>query len=320
MRQIVVGIDGGGTKTRLAAVDAADGRRVAAAECGSIHTLFCAEAAAGETLTQGLAALALQADDRLLAVAIGDPALDDTVPGAGETLRRRAQAWAGEGVPCWSHSDVFMALYALSRGCPAALTVAGTGSMGVALTKPFSPGQTPALQVVGGWGKPTDDPGSGYWIAVEGVRAAMNAFDGVAPPTALCGEATAFFAVHTPRDLIDRFNGGGLDRAKIAAFSRRVAACAAGGDPAAVDVLRRAGQALGDYACALLAKLPGPAPLLGVSGSVLLYNAAVRAALDERVGTRYPAAVIRPPAVPPEIGAALYAADRLGLKGVEYRE
>lgn len=62
--------------------------------------------------------------------------------------------------------DVYMALYGLTKGEEGILLISGTGSMGVAIDKDTN------LHTVGGWGRPTNDNGSGYYIAVEGIKAA----------------------------------------------------------------------------------------------------------------------------------------------------
>ena len=65
MRNVIIGADGGGTKTNLVALDAATGRKVAAAATGSINIYFAGMAAAVSNMKAALAALELQKDDRI---------------------------------------------------------------------------------------------------------------------------------------------------------------------------------------------------------------------------------------------------------------
>ena len=106
------------------------------------------------------------------------------------------QMGAALQVPVLTRSDVYMSLYGLTAGHPGVMVVSGTGSMGI--------GQDAAGQIhaVGGWGRITGDEGSGYWIAREGLRAAMRAADGLEPPTALLDAALEWAGVREPRALI----------------------------------------------------------------------------------------------------------------------
>lgn len=315
MRELILGADGGGTKTNLLAVDAHTGEPVARSTAGSIHTVFMGLQTAARHMEEAVRGLNLSDGDRILALGIGDPALDDSGEGDGAPLREEilARGLCPQDALCVSKSDVFMALYAFSGGAPAALIVAGTGSMGVALKRRYRHGTRGELAVVGGWGLPTTDAGSGYDIAVKGVCAALDAFDGVAPPTALCEAALAQFGAASPRALIDRFNGGDMNRSQLAQFAVCVDRCAQAGDAAAREILTGAGTALGRYGLALLRQIEGSPRRLGMYGSVLLHNARVRTALAETVRAEIPDAEIGVPQHPPEYGAARFAADALNL-------
>lgn len=77
MRELIIGIDGGGTKTNLVAVDIQTGLIAATSTVGSIHISTQGEAAALRHLELGIAELGLGSADRVAAVSIGDPAIDD---------------------------------------------------------------------------------------------------------------------------------------------------------------------------------------------------------------------------------------------------
>ncbi len=314
MRRIIIGIDGGGTKTRCAALDARTGELAASSVCGSIHALTHGTELAVQRIGEGIAALGLGAEDAVEAISIGDPSIDDEEPEEGAELRARAEAFCSPGGRCFSKSDVFMALYGLSRGEPAALLVSGTGSMGVAMTEPYRLGRGGALRTVGGWGAPTGDPGSAFDIASSAIRAAAAAFDGIASDTALGTELMRFFGASSPRALIGILNAESADRAAVAAFAPCVERCAEAGDPAARTILKEAGNVLGRYALVLLGRLGTDAPLLGLYGGVLLRCRSVREETERAVKTTYPRARTVTPDVPPEIGAALFAADELGIR------
>ena len=313
MRDLIIGVDGGGTKTNLVAVDAATGMTVAASNVDSIHVLNLGFEKALANLQLGITALGLSPEDRVIAISIGDPAIDDSPDGAllGQPLRKAAESFCAPGGICVSKSDVFMALYAFSGGEPAALLAAGTGSMGIALKKPFDPEGENEVTTVGGWGDPTGDPGSAYSIAVHGIQEAILAFDGVSPYTILCRACLAFYGADTPRKLIEIFNSGTLPRSHIAAFARQVDACSGLGDGTARRILRNEAHMLSRYAKVLLQGME--TPRIGITGSVLLKNQTVRRIFEEETAKHFPNVQICVPTAPPEYGAAMLAADILKL-------
>ena len=184
--------------------------------------------------------------------------------------------------------------------------------MGVALTQALSPNSPPSLITVGGWGYPSTDSGSGFSIAVKGITAAFDAFDGVAEPTALCEKVLSHFDCRRPRELIDRFNNGSVTKSRLASFAVEVSACAQQGDAVAQAILEQAAHRLSRYGLSLLKHLPEGGRRLGLFGSVLTKNQALRQGVIAQIRARYPDAQIELPSMPPEWGAAQYALHCIG--------
>ena len=293
-----VGVDGGGTKTALVA-STAEGSVFASSVCGPLNYNFIGLDAALHNLAQGIAALALP-EGSIVAVGIGDPSIDDE----SESLVAKeftARATALLGVPVYVRSDAYMTLFALTGGKKSGvLIISGTGSMAIGED---AMGKT---SVVGGWGRLTGDEGSGYYIGREGICAALRAFDGVAPQTALTDAALAHFDVCAPRDLISVFYGE--NEPDVAGFSRYVARCANEGDAVATGILLDAANYLVRYASVLIERTN--ANLLGVWGSVLYKNATVRRVFEDGVKEKFPNVEICEPAISAELAAALYAAQQ----------
>ena len=309
MRELIIGIDGGGTKTNLVAIDIRDGQIAAAASCGSIHISTMGEGIARENLERGINGLGLERDDHILAVAIGDPAMDDSDHDSPETpLSFAAKKLSGTD-KVFVKSDVFMAMYAAFGGEPGAFLVSGTGSMGIALAEPYRHGGTNRYLTVGGWGMPVTDPGSGFDIALKGIQAAFHAFDGTSGDTQLCRALLDFGGTDTPRQLIPWFNSGTRTRGEIARFAQCVDECARLDDAAAVSILHSAGHSLAQYALVLLKQLPRRR--IGIYGSVLLENRTVYKIFEQDVLSVFPDARICCPRIPPEYGAVLFACDAL---------
>lgn len=300
---ITIGIDGGGTKTRAAALDA-QGNVLAESVSGSLNHYVAGMDAAVGHLRDAVRALDVCPSD-IAAAGIGNPALDDLSDddSRDEFLDRVRRAGIFPAhTRLFMKSDVYMALYGHTRGAPGVLIVAGTGSMGVALD---AQGR---ISVAGGWGVPSEDPGSGYWIAASALRAVFDASDGIAPPTALTAAALSHFGVSSPRDLIGILNAPDMRRDTIAGFASAVTAL---DDPAALAIAERAGVRLAACAAALLERIRIPDAPVGIFGGILTHAAPVRRAFGDALRATHPASPVGIPAFPPEIGAAHYAADHL---------
>ena len=80
---IYIGVDGGGTKTALAAYK--DGALVAQTKSGAMNYNFIGVARAAEHLIAGVRALTLPPED-IAAIGIGDPSIDDAAPANDNSL------------------------------------------------------------------------------------------------------------------------------------------------------------------------------------------------------------------------------------------
>ena len=78
------------------------------------------------------------------------------------------------------------------------------------------------------------DEGSGFWIAVQGIRAALADRDGSGPTTAIGEAACAHFDVRPIERLATEIYARPVDHAEIAAFGALVADAADAGDAVAV--------------------------------------------------------------------------------------
>jgi glucosamine kinase len=114
------------------------------------------------------------------------------------------------------------------------LIIAGTGTAGIARIAGVA-------KIVGGRGFLLGDDGSGARIGADAVRAALRAFDGLAPMSGLS------------RALLANFDSDPLRMTKWAqtakpgdygAFAPRVFEAARAGEPEALEIVRRAGRAI----------------------------------------------------------------------------
>ncbi|OCI29778.1 N-acetylglucosamine kinase [Oerskovia enterophila] len=152
-----------------------------------------------------------------------------------------------------------------------------------------------------GWGHLLGDLGSASWIGAHGLRAALAAHDGRATGGSrplLAAAQARFGPVPTwPVQLYTR-----PDRAQVlGSFTPDVAAAAAAGDPASVQILTEAGRHLAETLAAAL--VPGLPPLAAATGGVLAAGPSLTGALARRFAALRPDAELVPSAGTPLDGA-----------------
>ncbi|MGH2698683.1 MAG: N-acetylglucosamine kinase [Actinomycetota bacterium] len=183
---------------------------------------------------------------------------------------------------------------------PGAILVAGTGAMAVAYD---AAGES---RRAGGHGYLLGDEGSGYWIGVRAVRAALRAVDGRGPATALVDLVLRFFRVESLDDVVSGTYSASVDRSTLAALAPEVVSL----DD---DVARAiANQAVDELMTALIAVRrhcatgAGGFPVV-LAGSLLDRGGALRPLLTRRLGEALSGARDVPAANPPAAGAARLA-------------
>ncbi len=303
----VLGIDVGGTGSRAAlaplhpgAADAAgprllDGARVAVASAGST---------APDVAAALIRAARLEWPDAAIAgVGVGATGLASLVGAPDEAVAKLAEA-AGGTVPVALAIDAVTAHLGALGGRGGAVVAVGTGAIAVGtdLRSEFVR--------VGGWGHLYDDAGSGAWIGIEGLRAAIRTHDGVTTDAAaLLAAAVARFgpAPSWPGQLLTRADRAGL----LAGFAAEVAGLAASGDPVASGIMRRAGA---EVAATLAAALrPGIPRLASSTGGVFRAGGDFTAAFEREFDRLAPGAELAAPAGTPLDGAVRLA--RLAAAG-----
>ncbi|MGA8731971.1 MAG: BadF/BadG/BcrA/BcrD ATPase family protein [Terracidiphilus sp.] len=163
---VVLGIDGGGTRTRASLYG--DGRALAFAESGSIKRLRVGAQAAEENLRALLGEVYEQGGiTSVCAATVG--VASATMPGVTEWIKAVLDDFSvmqSEVV-----GDEVIALDAAFKGGPGILQIAGTGSNTI--------GRAPdgGRETAGGWSSRLGDEGSGYWIGLHALRRALKAYD-----------------------------------------------------------------------------------------------------------------------------------------------
>lgn len=225
--RFVMGIDGGATKTLAAVLDlhshaiyfahAGPSNEDAVGSQAAVRALL--DVAEDATARAGIT----QAD---LAVAVLAVAGTDTDAIARLISAARNDDWIVV-------NDVVAAWAAATGAQPGVGAISGTGS------NVFGVGPDWRAWRVGGWGHLLGDEGSGYWLGIESIQAALRDRDGSGPPTALSEAAPAFFNVPNVEALAALVYSRPLTKGEIAAFARETAKLAERGDAVACALYER---------------------------------------------------------------------------------
>jgi glucosamine kinase len=226
MSTVVLGIDGGGTRTRASVVNG--GAVLAFAEAGSIKRLRVGATAAEENLRRLMAEVYKQA---------GITAVRAACVGVASALMPGVREWIGAVCADFNverHEvvgDEIIALDAAFRGGPGILQIAGTGTNTI--------GRAPdgERETAGGWSSRLGDEGSGYWIGLHAIRRALNARDREEPTRIL----EVVGGIWGAADLDELINiGDGTPAPDFAALAPAIDKLAEEGDAVALGVMTQA--------------------------------------------------------------------------------
>src|SRR4051812_16053412 len=247
-----LGVDGGGTKTAYALIDARGNVR-ASHVSGSVSHLIAGVDAAAALLHDGMkailaAARVAPADVRFAFFGLpshgedsGTVAQLDAMPSSVLDMRR------------YRCGNDMLGSWAGSLACADGISViAGTGSM--AYGEYAGRGAR-----AGGWGELIGDEGSAYWIAREGFTLFTHMSDGRAARGPLYGLVRQRFAISSDLDLCSHVYGVDANaRGAFAQFARVVHEAAEAGDEAAAGIFTRAAMELAALVFAVRRELAVP--------------------------------------------------------------
>ena len=305
-----LGVDGGGTKTAYALVDA-EGRLRATHVGATIDHLAEGLDAARSRLREGLESTLAQANatPRELGYAfLGLPAYGEDGQMTAALDAMPAGVLGPGGYRC---GNDMVCSWAGSLACVDGISViAGTGSMAY--------GEYAGRQArCGGWGELIGDEGSAYWIAREGMNLFSRMSDGRAARGPLHALVRERLGLADDLYLCSRIYGARADkRDAFAQFARLVHEAAQSGDADATAIFARGAREL--VACVLathraLAVPPNEAVPVSHSGGVFDNAPAMVDAFRASLAAAPVRLEYRAPRFPPAVGAALYAARLAGM-------
>lgn len=304
MIDLVVGVDGGGSKTRVILADAegnhladvtgggsamAPGRADHCADViGELVRQAVQTAEVGEhlkVLVAGVAGVGREPEARALTVALEDLELADEVIVQGDGEIALTDAF-GNG--------------------PGVMLIAGTGSIA------YGRGPSRVLARCGGWGPAFGDEGSGAWIGRKSLGIVASAADGREPETALTGAILTAAQLNEVTELIPW--GIAATPKELAALAPVVFNVASAGDARANALVGLAVEELVLHIRALAVKLFGDdraAIPVAFSGGLLHKGSFLRKKLEQRLKSAVPGAQVRPVEIIAARGAVKEALTRI---------
>jgi glucosamine kinase len=237
----VLGIDGGGTRTRASIV--AGEQVLAFAENGSIKRLRVGARVAEENLRALLTELFAKAGVAGVKAASAGVA-SATMPGVSEWITAVFNDFGVERSEVVG--DEVIALDAAFKGGPGILQIAGTGSNCI--------GRAPdgGRETVGGWSSRLGDEGSGYWIGLHAIRRALTAYDRE-EPTRVLDMVGRIWGTSTIEELVNL--GDSTPGPDFAALAPAISQLAEEGDAVAAGVMKQAAADLVENVLLVRAKL-----------------------------------------------------------------
>jgi glucosamine kinase len=297
----LLGVDGGATKTLAAVLDLQE-RTVHLGHGGpsnedavGMDTAVTALLAAADAAIDTAGIDAHQLGAAVLAIAGTDT---DAIAVRVRSLRTDRWLVVNDVVGAW----------AIATGGGAGVAViSGTGS------NTFGVAEDGRAWRAGGWGHVLGDEGSGYWLALESIKAALREREGSGPATGLSDAVVDFFAADSVEALANRVYSKPLSKGEIAAFAVETQRLAEGGDAVARELYRRGAIELARPAVAVIERtgLTGRFPV-GLIGSAFKAGAMFVDPLREAIHRHAPQAQVAAVEMAPVAGSLMLAARACG--------
>lgn len=316
MKELYLGIDGGGTRTRIFVFDPHT-LRASSAEVESGNAAHDSEELIRQRLERGVTE-ALKCWSKH----------DEEAP-EFEDIRSAFFGMAGYSneagrmrildvcrLPRLKHAEVDVGmemrvtLFGGLEGRPGISLIVGTG------TACYAENRDGRHWQASGWESLVSDEGGAYNLGLRGMIAAVRMSDGRCEETGLKSLVYRFLEIEGVEDMIHRLHVPPITKGEVAGLAVPLLQAAEQGDPAAEEIARQGASELGLMVDACYRKLcpwnePEDRVSVSVAGGTMkseYYREHVYAAIRKKV----PVAEVGPPALPPVVGAVLLAMKQVG--------
>lgn len=245
----IIGIDGGGTRTR--GILYKNGVEVAKAFAGTTRVGTVGVGESCERLLNVISDLCAQADIdsvELDAVVIGLAGvwLEEEKKRSAHLLKTLARGQKITLNDLIVISDAELALEGAFGGENGIVMIVGTGSIAIGKTSKGN------FVRCGGWGIELDDEGSGAWIGKEGLTAIVRSIDGRGNPTIITKQFAEMFPnidLDNPRTIVKAYAERSFEYHMLTPI---VMKAAEEGDPVCLEIIQRAAYHLMELLEAIL--------------------------------------------------------------------
>lgn len=298
------GIDGGGTRTRAVLVDekgifvgygasGASNPKAVGLEgtcfsvCEALERAFLLNGGTPQDLNLfiGLAGVRTEPDRVAVTAALKKPFEDLGIGSATFQLGH----------------DLDVAHAAALGGEPGVVLVVGTGSAALGRD------ETGRTRQAGGWGWFIDDPGSGYWLGYQAMRAAARSCDGRGMMTVLEERVRRFLRIQTLHEMPNIIYNSHFSRERVAELAPIVFEVAEAGDACANAILKEGFEELALMVSTVARELEMERPQVSAVGGITHRGISFESRLHEALDAQLPFAKIMHSRVSPVIGAVIMA-------------
>jgi N-acetylglucosamine kinase-like BadF-type ATPase len=311
-KQIVIGVDGGGTSTRVAlATHQGEVLGIGKAGAGNYHDVGvdAVRSNIDQALTQAWdkAGIPKQQADAVF-LGLGSVASEedrDTIRQVAEDLSLARSRNVGVD------HDLRVALAGGLVGKPGIILIAGTGA------SCFGRADDGRTWRAGGWGPLLDDVGRSGWLGLQSMIAAVREFDGRGLPTVLSSRVLDALEIKNIDQILHRVDSEGLSRREMGALAKLVTQAAAEGDLVAQEIIAAGTDELAILIATVANKLDladsvGTVPV-AVTGGLTKAEGVFLDPLRIAVQRRAPTCEVIEPRLPPVMGSVLIALQSLGI-------
>jgi N-acetylglucosamine kinase-like BadF-type ATPase len=310
MIRYLIGIDGGGTKTKMLCVDDR-GRQIARARVSGTYYRQDGIPAVIGKLREGVDALTKEIDRNETAICFGMPGYGETPEQDRAAANEIADAFRPSSICFVNDADCGWAgAFALDNGVN---IVAGTGSIA------FGRDSHGSTVRCGGWSEFFSDEGSGYWLGKRALELFSKQSDGRIPKGRLYNEMRAHFGLERDYDIINIVERTIINsRKNTAALQRILLKAARDGDTYAQSLYKTAVRELADIVYCVGTQLDfkgGPIPV-SCTGGLFKIEDLITDPVKKEIESKMDA-VFLSPKLSPCAGAALLAARKYIPDAVE---